>query len=343
MVKSPGGRNASIGALFLSWRSKMKAVVIKEIGSFRLQEIDTPEPAQSEALIKVDVTGLCRTDLKIIRVGHRDLTLPRVPGEEVVGTVMKLGEEKDGFVQGQRVYIYPGTSCGECRQCVRGAGNLCVDMKIMGFHRDGGFAEYLAAPVQSLITIPAGIEDDEAIFAEPLSCCLNALELARLNKNEIIGIWGGGPAGTLLKRASEAIGARPFVIEKDARRRALLDGFTKPPEKEMDVAVIAVGDMEAYKEAIKYLSPRGRLVVFSGLPKDGSALPIDLNQLHYLEQTVVGAYGCSYRHGVRALEMIGDGKIKVKDMISHRMPLQELDAALRIIERREGMKILLYT
>lgn len=321
----------------------MKAVVIKEIGSFRLHEIDVPEPGSGEALIKVDVTGLCRTDLKIIRSGHRDLTLPRVPGEEVVGTVVKLGEGTDGSLQGKRVYVYPGTSCGECRQCRRGAGNLCIDMKIMGFHRDGGFAEYVTAPVQSLIEIPAGIEDEEAIFAEPLSCCLNALELARLEKDEIIGIWGGGPAGTLLKRASEAVGARAFVIEKDARRRALAAGFTEPPEIEMDVAVIAVGDMEAYNEAVKYLSPRGRLVIFSGLPKDGSSMQIDLNRIHYLEQTIVGAYGCSYRHGVQALQMIGDGKVKVKDMISHRMQLQDLDAALGIVERREGMKVLLYT
>jgi len=326
--------------LFLFWRIRMKAVVIKEIGSFVLNYIDIPEPGPGEALIKVSVTGLCRTDLKIINVGHRDLTLPRVPGEEVVGTVVKSCA--GGVTEGQRVYIYPGTSCGECRQCKQGAGNLCVDMQIMGYHRDGGFAQYVVAPVQSLITIPDSIEDDEAIFAEPLSCCLNALELARLRKDESIGIWGGGPAGTLLKRAAEATGARPYVIETDDRRRELAQGFTRPPGDDMDVGVIAVGDMAAYKEAIQYLSPRGRLVIFSGLPKDNSSLLIDLNQLHYLEQTVIGAYGCSYRHGEQALDLIRGGKIMVKDMISHRMPLEELERALGIVERREGMKILLY-
>jgi len=99
---------------------------------------------------------------------------------------------------------------------------------------------------------------------------------------------------------------------------------------------------EAYREAIKNLAPRGRLVVFSGLPKEASAMEIDLNQLHYLEQTVVGAYGCSYRHSQQAMDMIESGQIKVQDMISHNMPLDKLDEALDIVEQRQGMKVLLY-
>lgn len=320
----------------------MKAVLIEKIGSFRYAEMDVPTPNSNEALIKVSVTGLCRTDLKIIRVGHRDLVLPRVPGEEVIGTVAALGSETKEIRIGQRVYIYPGTSCGKCRPCRGGAGNLCADMKIMGFHRDGGFAEYLTAPLQSLTPVPSGIPDEEAVLTEPLSCCLNAIELAGVKEGEIVGVWGAGPAGTLLSRAAKAYGGVTVVIEKDKRRRLLIDGYEKPPEKGLDVALIAVGDKNAYREAMDGLGPRGRLVVFSGLPKDDSTFPVDFNQLHYLEQTIVGAYGCSYRHGVQALDMIATGQVNVKDMISHRLPLGELDEALGLVERRDGMKILLY-
>jgi len=79
---------------------------------------------------------LCRTDLKIIRHGHRDPTLPRVPGEEVVGEVVPLGGDSPIAV-GDRVYVYPGVWCGVCPSCCRGAENLCRKMRIMGFHRDG--------------------------------------------------------------------------------------------------------------------------------------------------------------------------------------------------------------
>ncbi|MBI5846694.1 MAG: alcohol dehydrogenase catalytic domain-containing protein [Nitrospirae bacterium] len=320
----------------------MKAVWIEEIGSFVYGDIAVRTPASDEALVKVTVTGLCRTDLKIIRVGHRDLTLPRVPGEEVIGTVEALGSKTSEINIGQRVYIYPGISCGRCKTCESGAGNLCADMRIMGFHRDGGFAEYVVAPIQSLTPVPSEILDEEAILTEPLSCCLNAIELAAVKEGEKVGIWGAGPAGTLLSRAVKALGAKSVVIEKDPRRRLIAEGSEKLHDKDLDAAFVAVGDKNAYMEAMGGLGPRGRLVVFSGLAKDDSSLSVDFNHLHYLEQTIIGAYGCSYRHGVQALKMIGTRQLDVKDMISHKMPLAELDAALGLVERREGMKILLY-
>lgn len=320
----------------------MKAVIVEEIGSFAISEVDVPMPAAGDVLLRVNVTGLCRTDLKIIRSGHRDLVLPRVPGEEVVGTVCKRDDGITGFSLGQRVYAYPGVSCGICVRCRRGSENLCKDMQIMGFHRDGGFAEYVLVPAKSLIPLPDTLTDEEAVFAEPLSCCLNALELADLNPGETVGIWGGGTAGTLLYRASLASEAVPFVIEPDERRRAFLKGYAAPPDTAFDVCIVAVGSDEAYCQALTHLDGRGRLVVFSGLAPDWAGIKVDFNQLHYFEQTIVGAYGCAYRHGEQALEYIKTGKVEVRDLVSHRMPLEKLEDALTLVEKRECMKILLY-
>jgi len=320
----------------------MKAVMVREIGTFNISNIDIPSPSTGNVLLRVNVTGLCSTDLKIIRAGHRDLVLPRVPGEEVVGTICELGSGVTNVSVGHRVYIYPGTSCGQCRQCRAGAENLCRDMKIMGFHRHGGFAEYVVAPVQSLIPLPNTLTDEEAVFAEPLSCCLNALELANLKPDETIGIWGGGPAGTLLYRASMALGARPFIIEPEKNRRAFLQAYSAPPDMAFDACIVAVGSEKAYSQALSHLGMRGRLVVFSGLSPAMASIHVDFNQLHYCEQTIIGAYGCAYRHGERALEFIKTGKIMVSDIISHRISLWELGRALDLVEKRECMKILLY-
>jgi L-iditol 2-dehydrogenase len=215
-------------------------------------------------------------------------------------------------------------------------------MQIMGFHRDGGFAEYVVAPAKSVIPVPEGLSADLAVFAEPLSCCLNALELARLGKGDTIGIWGAGPAGTLLARASGAMGARASSIEPDQRRREIAQGHPSSGSMKFDVCIVAVGSGRAYREALGALSPRGRLVVFSGLSPSEDDLPVSFNQLHYNEQTIVGAYGCSFRHGVQALQLIATGEVAVEDMISHRMPLSSLEEALQIVENRQGMKILLY-
>jgi L-iditol 2-dehydrogenase len=178
-------------------------------------------------------------------------------------------------------------------------------------------------------------------LAEPLSCGLNALELGRLRPGETLGIWGAGPAGTLLARAARALGAHPQNIEPDRRRRDLINGLETAGDWRFDVAVVAVGAKDAYQEALAHLAPRGRLVVFSGLPPADNRTAVSFNQLHYLEQTLVGAYGCCYRHGRQALAMIADGRVPVCDMISHRLPLLKLEEALSLVETRAGMKILL--
>ncbi len=320
----------------------MQAVVVEQIGQFTIKEMQAKKPGWGEVLIKVAVAGLCRTDLKLIRVGHRDLVLPRIPGEEVVGTIAAIGPGTRGLSEGQRVFVYPGKCCGLCDMCRSGAENLCCDMEIMGFHRDGGFAEYVVAPAQSLLPIPDGIPDAEAVFAEPLSCCLNALDLARLKAGEAIGIWGGGPAGTLLSRAAHARGALPMVIDPDAARARRSGGVLSPPDIPFDVCVVAVGDTAAYQEALTHLKPRGRLIVFSGLQPGSSRLPIDFNELHYREQTITGAYGCSLRHGIEALDAIANGVLPVRDLISHTFPLHRLEEALTRVEKRECMKVHLY-
>jgi L-iditol 2-dehydrogenase len=321
----------------------MKCIQITKIKDFEKKEIDLQAPGNEEVLIKVHVTGVCRTDLKIIQHGHRDLILPRIPGEEVVGTIHEKGKNVRYLNVGDRVYVYPGQWCGKCPLCLAGAENLCNHMKIMGFHRDGGFAEYVTVPSKTVIKIPDSLSMEEAVFAEPLSCCLNALELGGIAKDKTIGIWGAGPAGTLLSRASSALGAFPISIEPDEKRRSFVNGFSTCPESHyFDICVVAVGNHQAYHEAIQHLNPRGKLVIFSGLLKPHDVISVNFNKIHYLEQSIVGAYGCCYRHGEAALNYLSQNKIAVNDLITHQLPLYDLEHALNLVENRKCMKVHLY-
>jgi L-iditol 2-dehydrogenase len=317
-------------------------ILVSDIGRFEWTRKHLRNVREDEVLIRVEVTGLCRTDLKIIRHGHRDLVLPRIPGEEVVGCIAGKGAAVSGFEIGDRVYVYPGVWCGRCPACARGAENLCRGMQIMGFHRDGGFGDFLIAPVQSLIPVPEALPPDVAVLVEPLSCCINALELGGVRSGLQVGIWGAGPAGLLLARAARVMGAPAVNIEPDERRRAFADGIAGCKDHRFDVCIVAVGNPEAYTQALARMAPRGRVVVFSGLLPGDDAVAVSLNQLHYHEQTLVGAYRCAYHHGVQALAWLGDGSIAVEDMISHRLPLRRLDEALQLVEMRESIKILLY-
>jgi L-iditol 2-dehydrogenase len=320
----------------------MQAVVVREIGRYEFTRVPVEAPGPDEALIQVLVTGLCRTDLKIIEAGHRDLVLPRVPGEEVVGLIREKGAAVADFQVGQMVYVYPGRWCGTCPACRAGAENLCREMRIMGFHRDGGFAEYVLAPAQSLIPVPEELPPEVAVFAEPLSCCLNALEQAGPLAGKRVAIWGAGPAGTLLARAAASRGAIPFSVEPDDRRRQKIGGFWPVPEEMFDLVIVAVGSAEAYLEAWRHLAPRGMLVVFSGLSPAAAVQALDLNHIHYREHRIAGAYGCCYRHGREALGLLADGSVPVTDLISHRLPLRELGTGLEIVKNKSGMKVVLY-
>ncbi len=317
-------------------------ILVPEIGRFEWTRKDLRSLREDEVLIRVEVTGLCRTDLKIIRHGHRDLVLPRIPGEEVVGCIVAKGAAATGYEIDDRVYVYPGIWCGRCPACVQGAENLCRSMQIMGFHRDGGFADYVIAPAQSLIPVPETLPPDVAVLAEPLSCCLNALELGAVQPGQQVGIWGAGPAGLLLARAARAMGAQAVNIEPDERRRAFAGGIAGCRDQLFDSCIVAVGNPTAYAQALSHMAPRARLVVFSGLLPGDDDIQIKFNKLHYYEQTLVGAYGCAYRHGVQALAWLSDGTIFVEDMISHRLPLDALEEALQLVENRESIKILLY-
>lgn len=320
----------------------MKAIIIERIGAFAVKDAPVPDIGAHDVLVRVAVTGLCRTDLKIVRSGHRDLVLPRIPGEEVVGIVERIGADVSRVTVGQRVYLYPGTTCGVCPACRRGAGNLCRSMQIMGFHRDGGFAEYVATPDASVIPIPDNLADDAAIFAEPLSCCLNGLERSGLQAGDTLGIWGSGPAGMLLRRAAETQGATVWMVDPDPRRRAFSGAEESPDPAGCDVAIVAVGSAGAYQQAIASLRPRGCLVFFSGLSPAEARQPFDINIAHYLEQRTAGAYGCTYAHSETAIRWLAEGRVRVDDLVSHRLPLADLDTGLGIVERRDGMKVLLY-
>ena len=343
----------------------MQAVVIREVGAFELADVPVPEPGPGEALIRVSVTGLCRTDLKVVRHGHRDLTLPRVPGEEVVGEVVALGPEGPeaarpagaagpaaSFAPGDRVYVYPGVWCGECPTCRRGAENLCRQMRIMGFHRDGGFAEYVAAPLQSLIRVPEGLGDEEAVFAEPLSCCLNALELGGVGEGDVLGVWGAGPAGTLLSRAGALRGAEVVVVEPDERRRESLESGAgraaageraRGGARPVDVAVVAVGDPAGVRggdRGARAARPPRRLLRPAAGGRRGAARepqrrPLPRAHLRRRLRLQLPPRG-------RRARPPRSGRLRVDDLISHRLPLSALDEGLDLVARRAGMKVHLY-
>ena len=137
----------------------MKAMVLTRAGAGSLDERAHAEPIAraGELLVRVRACGVCRTDLHLVDGELPPVPLPVVPGHEIVGSVEAIGDEVTGFAVGDRVGIpWLGYTCGECAMCRSGHENLCVNARFTGYHRDGGYAEYVAADARYTFKLPAG-------------------------------------------------------------------------------------------------------------------------------------------------------------------------------------------
>jgi nicotinate-nucleotide--dimethylbenzimidazole phosphoribosyltransferase len=270
-------------------------------------EMKAPEPHDPEEgfrVLRVRYCAICRTDAKMWNEGHRDLVLPRVLGHELIAE----GED------GKRFAVWPGRTCGHCSFCLSGRENLCEQMKIMGFHHDGGFSSHVMTPEESMIPVDDDIPLHVASLAEPAGCVQNALEPLQPQKGERIIIYGGGSVGLMAALACREMGVIPLVIEKDEKKIERSKEFQRAEnialqkettESGFDMALNACADPIAFSMCVSKLAKGGRLSFFGGLTKNNTIETNLLNLMHYKEMTVSGAYGLTRKHMRDGLNLIG--------------------------------------
>lgn len=338
----------------------MKAVVLTGPGQLKMTERPIPVCGDHEVLVQVRACNLCKTDLKCLTMGQRDLVYPRVLGHEISGVIAGVGAAVTGYQKGQRVHVHPGIACGECAYCKDGDDNLCDHVRIMGFNYDGGFQEYLVVPEEGVRGQIINVIENDALsfeeisFIEPLSCCVNVQEKLKLAPTDTLLIIGAGRMGILNLRVARALGVQKiFLIETDPERAARAEklGFDAvfktyheakksipalTENQGVDAVIPCCAAPEAMNLAFRVLKKRGRFGHFSGLIADSSVQP-DINSIHYKEQTMVGAYGCSIAHSRRAKELLEDGSLVVKDLITERIPLEELEHGLERVRQLETL------
>ncbi|MGH3333175.1 MAG: zinc-dependent alcohol dehydrogenase family protein [Nocardioidaceae bacterium] len=233
----------------------MRAWETTGAGDLRLVERPVPSPAHGEVLVRVDVCGVCRTDLHVTEGDLPQHRSPVVPGHEVVGAVVEVGPEVTRFGPGDRVGIaWLRQTCGQCRWCRSGAENLCPDSRYTGWDEDGGYAEYAVVPAAFAYDVPAGVPDEQAA---PLLCAgiigYRALRRAAVPPGGRLGIYGFGASAHITAQIAIAQGAEVHVLTRDegARQLALELGaasagaaYDEPPVA-LDSAIVfaPVGDL----------------------------------------------------------------------------------------------------
>lgn len=239
----------------------MRAMVLKEAKSpLQLTELPIPQPGPEQVLIQVIACGVCRTDLHIVD-GELPLPkLPLVPGHQIVGRIIQLGDRVHSFHIGDRVGVpWLGGSCAACSYCLNGQENLCDQAIYTGHHIDGGFAEYCVADARFIFAIPPLYSDLEAA---PLLCAgligYRALRLA--GEVQRIGFYGFGASAHLLTQIARYRGAEVYA-------------FTRPEDTEKQAASLKLGATWASGTDTLPPHPLDAAIIFAPV---GSLVPLAL-------------------------------------------------------------------
>lgn len=340
----------------------MKAAVLEKPGKLAIRELPDPSCPPGGVVVKVLAANVCSTDLHMWEKGHPALRYPRILGHEIAGVVAEVSNEERRYKVGDKVQVYPGIGCGTCEYCRRGRENLCPSIRILGFTLDGGFAQYLALPREAvekggLNRLDYPLSMTEAAMAEPLACCLNALEKVALKEGEIVLILGAGPIGCLFAMVAKHQGSgKVILLEKDSARISqarlglevdLLDANNVEVVEAVmeltgglgaDVVVTCFREAALEYPLLELAAPGGRVLMFSGISQDRGVVPTDLNAVHYRELELIGAYGCTSIQCQRALDLMADG-LEVNWLISQRVDLNGLEESFSALSSREAMKI----
>ena len=345
----------------------MLAAVYHGPNDLRVEQVDLPKIGAGEMLVKVISASICGTDLRIFHGNHRMYPegTVRVPGHEVVGTIVELGEKVEGYQVGQRVFCAPNTGCGHCQQCITGNNNLCSQYDAIGVTSDGGFAEYVRIPANSVRQgniIPISFTVDPAVAAlmEPFACVLRGQNALHIQPGEVVLIIGAGPIGVMHIKLAKARGAGKVIVSEPIADRAeqakrmgadkvinpATDDLKKALLEESDgrganVIIVAAPVHAAQEAALDLAAISGRINYFGGLPKDRPTINFDSNLVHYKELVITATTACSTADCWQAAQIVNSGLVDLSDVVSQRFPLSQAVQAFAAAEDRKSLKIVL--
>ena len=318
----------------------MRAAYLVEPGRFELREVPRPEPGPDEALIRIERTGICGTDIHIFHGHYAADSLPMIPGHEMMGHVAGLGANVTWLEEGQPVVIDNNIGCTRCYWCRRNEILNCPTMRQMGIHMDGGFADYISVPARLVLPAPADVPAEVLALTEPLACVVRAARKAQVTFGQSVVVIGAGPIGNLHVQLLRTIGAAPIIVTDISPERlamapadfavlpdALDDTVMRATDgRGADIVIESVGNIALYKKAQQLIRKGGHLGVF-GLTGAGEILEIDVLQTILTETSLKGSVAGMGQDMHDALSLLTYGRIDTKPFLGADYALEDIQAA----------------
>lgn len=334
----------------------MKAAVFHGTdGGLKIEDIPIPKIGDDEILVKVAACGVCHTDLHYIEHGVPTFKKPPIVlGHEASGTVDKIGSAVTRVEVGQRVLIPAVLTCGRCEACRMGRENICGDLKMLGNHFDGAYAEYVAVPSKDVLDLPESIPLEEAsIIADAISTPYHAVKnRARVRPGDRVAIFGCGGVGLNAVQIAAACGAHVIAIDISDRKlewaaefgaaetinASKVDRIDKEIKKRTgggaDIAMEIIGHPRTIEQAFDSVRVGGRLCIV-GYTQE--AISIIAGKIMFKELEIVGSLGCRPVDYIPLIRMVEQEKIDIKRVVTHRFGLDELPRAFEVM--KEGVSL----
>ena len=334
----------------------MRAAVLEAVGELRVRSVKRPAPGRGEVLIRVGACGVCGSDVpRVFEKGTYHF--PCIPGHEFAGEVGELGEGVTGFAEGDRVAVFPLIPCGECDACEVEAYAQCSSYDYLGSRSDGAFAETVCAPAANLLAAPENVTLEEAALTEPAAVARHAVARARPAGGETVVVFGAGPIGVMVAQWARIYDAgRVFLVDINSEKldaaRAIeqvevIDAAGEEPVQKIreltggegvDIAIEAAGVGATMLGALEGVGNFGRVVLL-GNPSEDVTLPEKLiSSLLRREVTITGAWNSSMSSKDNdwraALDAMSEGRLRVKELITHRYALGDTPEALAMMRDR---------
>jgi L-iditol 2-dehydrogenase len=326
----------------------------------RLEQMPTPQIGSNEMLVRVEACGICGSDVMEWYRIHRT---PLVLGHEIGGQVVAVGREVKRYEEGDRVFVSHHVPCNTCRYCLSGHHTVCDTLRSTNFD-PGGFAEYIRVPAinvdRGVYRLPNEVSYEEATFIEPLSCVVRGQRLVHMQPGHSVLVIGSGIAGLLHVQLAHTLGARRVVVTDivdyrleaacrfgaDAIIHAEEDVPTRLREVNggwlADVVIVCTGAVPAIIQALHSVERGGTVLLFAPT-EPGVTIPISINELFWRnEVTVTTSYAGSPADITVALELIRTGKVRVSEMITHRLSLAETGLGFQLVAKaQDSIKVII--
>lgn len=337
----------------------MKVGMYYNNSDVRVEEMEKPRIGKGEFLMKTMACGICGSD---VLEWYRLAKAPRVLGHEATGEVVELGEGVNGVKKGDRVFVSHHVPCDECKFCLNGHHTACETLHSTNFF-PGGFSEFIRIPginvKKGTYVLPEDVTYEEGTMIEPLACVVRGQRIAGLRPDQTVLVIGSGVAGLLHVKLAKSRGVKRVIATdiddyrlgkaKEFGADHVINGKEDVPvrlkqfngDMFADLVILCTGAVPAMKQALSSVE-RGGTILFFAVPEPGKEVMIPIVEYWKNEIKMVTSYGAAPKDLEESLKLISEGNVKVRDMITHKLPLSRIQEGFDLVTKaKDSLKVII--